>query len=150
MEFVRREWYTMNEKVGPVAQKMVVLEDWLKTQQTYNEQDEVTREIIIIDALLTATNENRDSYFWIGMPTCAEQLLAVIKSQLELGHDWDEAPLLPPVATTISTVCVLNAKAQKLDNMYMNNGKVQIELAKNVVGKYDDEKRRARNSTSLG
>lgn len=40
VEFFRKEWFTMERKVGPLAQKMAELEDWIKGDNKYNEQEE--------------------------------------------------------------------------------------------------------------
>lgn len=33
LNFVRKEWYNIPEKVGPLAQKMEEVEDWLKNHE---------------------------------------------------------------------------------------------------------------------
>lgn len=139
----------MVEKAGPLAQKMATIEDWLKEKEAFNELSEVSKETIIIDLLLTATHDNRDEQFWIGMQTCAEQLLAVIKSQLSMEHNWEEAPPLPPISTTIAAICGINDKAQKIDDIYMDSGIANTELAQHVVRQYEETKRRARNNTEI-
>lgn len=139
----------MNDKVGPLTEKMALFENWLKENEKYNHKDDVTKAFIILDALITATHSSRNEFFWIGMSTCAEQLLEVIQSQLSMEHDREKAPPLSPVAMTIASICVVNAKAQKIENIYMETGKIQVDLAQVVVEQYEEAKWSARNNTSI-
>lgn len=66
-----------------------------------------------------------------------------------MEKNWEEAPPLPPISKTLATISLLKAKAQKIDELYMENGTVQVELAQFVVTKYDEARRRARNNTSI-
>lgn len=73
----------------------------------------------------------------------------MIQSQLSMDQDWEQAPPLPAAAMAIDSICGINEKAQKLEDMLRESGKVNIELAEHVIKQSEESKRRARRSTYI-
>lgn len=147
-EFKRREWYTMQDKVGPIASRMLQAEDLLLTKDEYNELEETRKAVIIVDLLLTSVNDNREEFFWIGLPTCPEQLLATIQAQIARTKNW-EAPPLSPTAAAIATISVINGKAQKIADIFIEKREVPQVLSAALVRQFDGEKRRIQETSSI-
>lgn len=91
--------------------------------------------------------KDRSQYFWIGIfPVYVRrEILAVIHWKLEKEHEWEDVPPLPPLATIVAWIHGVNTKAQKINDMYMENGEMQRELATEVVKYYEEARRRAKN-----
>lgn len=94
---------------------MQKFEAWMDSQQVIKEASELSKEILKLDALLTAINENRSEYHWAGCPTCTDQFQAACLLHLEKNTDFNFNGY-PPIVMVIFEAVKLNEEVTNIYN----------------------------------
>lgn len=101
-DFLRNGFAFSEAKIGNVGAKMVAFKEKMESYEEYKNLPLLKKGVLILDAMLTATHENRHETYWVGCPTHVDQLQAAVAGMTMQKENGEPPEDLPRVALAIS------------------------------------------------